>query len=259
MTAPPAEPPPKQPWTPLRILGWAVAGLAGATFFNVMLLPLWGLSVQTRRIHSHATIAQNDVKNQALAVTNYHTGHGAFPPHGGDADPDAPPVAWMTAILPMMDQRALHRSIDFTQPFDAPANAAAFSTAVRSYTSPYVGDAPLSSGLAPAHYAGNELVFLPDLTLDAVRQADGLTRTIMLAEVNAETGAPTAWGDPANLRSASAPINGPTGFGANSPGAIVVGFCDGRVTNFNSEIDPAVLAALGTPDGGETVSASDFD
>ncbi|QDT15403.1 DUF1559 family PulG-like putative transporter [Alienimonas californiensis] len=249
MSAPSADPPQKPSWTVSQELAWVfAAGLAGA-------IGAWALVAENSR-RPHRTIdSQNDAKHQALAVTNYHMGHDAFPPYGGDAALDAPPVAWMTAILPQMDERALHSRIDFQKPFDAPANAAVFSKVVRSYTSPFVGDAPLPSGLAPAHYAGNELVFVPGLTLDAIGQADGLTQTIMLAEVNAATGAPTAWGDPDNLRSAAAPTNGPTGFGANGPGGGVVGFCDGRVTNFNPDMDPAVLAALGTPDGGEAIDA----
>ncbi|NNJ26447.1 DUF1559 domain-containing protein [Alienimonas chondri] len=253
MHDPPAEPPKPSAFSFARVAG----GLA-----ILMILACGGILWEERRIGviGRKTLeSQNNVKNQTLAVTNFATRHeGRLDPQG-DAEPSAPPVSWMTAILLSMDERTLKDSIDYTQPFDASENAAAFATVVPPYTSPFVGDDLLPSGLAPAHYAGNVEVFVPDLTLDDIGNADGATQTLMLAEVNAATGSPTAWGNPANLRSAAAPLNGPTGFGANGPGQIVVGYCDGRATGINPDIDPAIFAALGTPDGGETVSASDYD
>ena len=251
----PADSPEKPPWTVRRVLLWAVAGLVGVTLWNVALVPMLTV-VGGRSRTPHRTLeAQNDVKQLALAVTNSHAAHGAFPPHGDEVDPGAPPVAWMTAILPFMDERRLYRSVDFTKPFDAPENAEAFSTVVRSYTSPYADESPRPDGLAPAHYAGNAELFVPNLTLNDVDRADGLTQTLMLAEVNAASGAPPAWGDPTNLRSAAAPLNGPTGFGANGPGgSIIVAFADGRATLISPDIDPTLLKALGTPNGGETIS-----
>ena len=242
--------------------GWAIAGIV-VLCTVVPLGCVIGLlvpAVSSPRDAVRSLESQNNVKMQSLAVTNYATfAGGVFPPHGeADADPDAPPVAWMTAMLPFMDQRAVHRSIDFTQPFDAPENATAFSHVVNSYTSPDAASDTLPGGLAAAHYAGNAEVFVPGLTLDQVSMADGVTNTLMIGEVNAAAGAPAAWGDPANLRSASAPLNGPTGFGANGSGGIVVAFADGRATRISPEIDPTVLKALGTPNGGERVSPGDW-
>ena len=246
--------------------GWAIAGIVllctvvplGCVIG--LLVALLVPAVSGARGAARSMESQNNVKMQSLAVTNYATfAGGVFPPHGeADVDPDAPPVAWMTAMLPFMDERPVHRSIDFTKPFDAPENAAAFSFVVPSYTSPDAASDTVPGGLAAAHYAGNEEVFVPGLTLDKVSMADGVTNTLMIGEVNAASGAPAAWGDPANLRSAAAPLNGPTGFGANGSGGIVVAFADGRATQISPEIDPTVLKALGTPDGGERVSPGDW-
>ncbi|MEM9704067.1 MAG: DUF1559 domain-containing protein [Planctomycetota bacterium] len=251
MNVSPPPTPTQSRWTPLRILAGSIAAIICVTMLNVVLLPF--LFHSTRNKHSRSLESKNNVKHQALAVTNYYTRDGALPPHGKPPAPDAAPVSWMTAMLPMMDERRLYESIDFAEPFDAPANEAAFSKRIYSYVYPGE-DEHLANGLAAAHYAGNELVFVPDLTLDGIGQADGVTQTLMIGEVNVDTGVPTAWGNPSNLRSAASPINGPTGFGANGPGGIVVGFCDGRATLISADIDPAVFKALGTPDGGEEIN-----
>ena len=163
----------------------------------------------------------------------------------------------MTAILPQMDERDIYESIDFARPFDDPANAAAFGTRVGSYVSPHVRPAPPVGGLSPAHWAGNRPMFAAGGGFDAV--PDGVSTTLLLAEVNAATGAPVAWGDPSNLRTADRSLDSPTGFGGNDlAGGLIVVLADGRAEWIQDTIDPAVFAALGTPDGGEVVEPGNW-
>lgn len=266
--APPRRPRPDGRAASGGASGWKIFGIVAGITSLVLCCGVGGLvsllypAVSGARAAARTLESQNNVKQQALAVTNAATmSSGAFPstrPAEGD-DPAAPPVSWMTEILPFMDQRVLYRNIDFARPFDAPANAAVFGVAVRGYESPDAAADVRPGGLAPAHYAGNRPLFSGDWTFDAVGEADGVTNTLMIGEVNAADGAPAAWGDPDNLRTADAPLNGPTGFGANGAGGkIVVAFADGRAALLNPDVDPAVLAALGTPDGGEAIGPEDF-
>ena len=263
MTEP--DPPPiekvpreKPPWTPLRVLVWGVAGFVGVTLLNLFLLDF--LDHRSRSRYHRRSEALGDLKQQALAATNYYTVHGVLPPHG-TGEPGGPPVAWMTAMLPYMDERAVHESIDFAQPYTAPENAAAFGTEIRTLRSPHRRDHVRPDGLGAAHYAGNRPLFAPAGRLDAI--PDGVTYTLLIGEVNVAAGGSAAWGDPANLRSAAAAINTPVGFGGNGRGGngrggngrggFVIVLADGRAEFINETIDPAVLAALGTPDGGEAL------
>ena len=242
----------RTPWTGLHALKWGFGALLLATVCNGCLLVLFGLS-DGRRAPTRRTEALNDVKNLALATTNYWWPDHAMPPHGEPAGP--PAVSWMTAILPQMDEAELYASIDFDRPFDHPANAAAFATRVSTYSSPHVRPTSMIGGLYPAHWAGNRPLFAAGGGFEAV--PDGVSNTLLIGEVNAATGVPTAWGDPANLRTADGPLDSPTGFGGNGRGGFVAAMADGRAKFINDGIDPAVLAALGTPDGGETVDPAD--
>ena len=80
---------------------------------------------------------------------------------------------------------------------------------------------------------------------------DGSSNTIAAGEVSAGF---KAWGDPTNLRD---PANGIGGgadqFGSSSPGGANMLFMDGSVKFIPENIDPQVLQALSTPDGGEPV------
>ena len=248
-------------WTPLRILIWAaVAGFA-VLVADLILFEI----VQGRRRHvvSRRLEAHNDGRNLGLAAINYERLNYVLPPflYGDTAQSvgrdGAPPVAWTTAILPYLDQTPVHEQIDFDKPYDHPANIAAFSTDLRLYRSPHVKKPPAVAGLAPAHWAGNRLVL--ETPHASAGLPDGAGQTLLIGEVNAVTGRPAAWGDPANLRTTSGPLNSPTGFGGNGPdGEVIVVSADGRARFISETIDPAVFAALGTPNGGEPVDPGDW-
>ena len=248
-------------WTPLRVLIWAaVAGFAVFVADLTLYEIVQGRRRQTegRRLEAH-----NDGRNLGLAAINYEQLNYVLPPFlYGDtarsvAEDRSPPVAWMTALLPYVDQAAVHRQIDFDRPFDHPPNIAAFATDLRLYRSPHVRKPPAVAGLAPAHWAGNQLVIGAPHTSAGL--PDGAGQTLLIGEVSAATGKPAAWGDPTNLRTSAGPLNSPTGFGGNGPdGEVIVVTADGRARFISENIDPAVFAALGTPDGGETVGPGDW-
>ena len=85
---------------------------------------------------------------------------------------------------------------------------------------------------------------------------DGTSNTIMLAE-SSDHGAWGAAGRP-TLRSLTAQpyINGPDGIGTTNGrlGNVSVGFADGSVRTISENIDPTVMEALSTINGGEVVN-----
>ena len=238
----------KRPWTGLRVLVWAVAGFVGMTLLNGCLLG-WVQSVSHRKT-SLLNESLTNVKMQGLSVIIASLSRGGDLPDGRGR-PGEPPVSWMTAALPYLDERAVHERIDFSKPYAAPENAAAFATEIRTLRSPHRRDHVRQDGLGAAHYAGNRPLFAPAGRLDDI--PDGTSQTLLIGEVNVAAGGSAAWGDPANLRTAAGPINSPVGFGGNGRRGFVVVLADGRAEFINETIDPAVLAALGTPDGGEAI------
>ncbi|NNJ26445.1 DUF1559 domain-containing protein [Alienimonas chondri] len=225
-----------------------------------LLLP----AVQQAREAARRSQSQNNLKEMGLAGHNFHSVYKAFPPHASGGtnlaqaeNPANPRMSWMTASLPFMDQTALWGRVDPSVRFDDPAAASVYETRVESFLTPAA--APPEGGLAPAHYAGNVHLLGPTFS-GAIRDiTDGAASTIYAGEIDPINGSPAAWGDPNNLRDPADGLNVPGGFGATwaggdaQRGGVQMVFADGSVSFVSNNIDPAVLAALGTPDGGEAV------
>ncbi len=76
---------------------------------------------------------QMNLRNIGLALQNYHSKHGSFPPpYTVDAQGNRL-HSWRTLILPLLDRTALYRSIDLTKPWDHPVNEKARQTEVDGY------------------------------------------------------------------------------------------------------------------------------
>ena len=242
------------------------AGCLGVSWWTVAAVLLvcgllWGLllpAVSTPRSAVDRSMTQHDLKQIGLGLHNYHSSHARFPPPPGDADAPNPPTAWMTALLPYMDEVEAWKRYDPGARYDAPANAAAVALEVEAYLT-HADDwreRRAESGFGLAHYAGNADVIGPDRpgTIQSLR--DGTTATLLAGQID---GFPRPWADPENLRDASPGLGrGPRQFGTpfrsgeTAQGMILM--CDGSVIYIPSDIDPAAFAALGTPDGGEDVS-----
>ena len=65
----------------------------------------------------------NNMKDLALAILNYETKHGHFPP-AYTADASGKPLhSWRVLILPFLGQEDLYKQYDFTEPWNGPHNS----------------------------------------------------------------------------------------------------------------------------------------
>jgi len=100
-----------------------------------LLLP----AVQSAREAARRMQCSNHLKQMGLAVHNYESAHGVFPPGGITVGPccGVPSGAnWAIAILPYMEKQALYDLYDFTAFNEDPANQAARETQVSTYVCP---------------------------------------------------------------------------------------------------------------------------
>ena len=66
--------------------------------------------------------AQNNLKQIGLALHNYHSAHGHFPP--AVIEENGVKHSWRVAILPFLDAQAVYHAYRKTEPWDSPHNQA---------------------------------------------------------------------------------------------------------------------------------------
>jgi len=258
-----------------------LAGIAG------LMLP----AIQRAREAARRTTCRNNVRQAALAVIGHEVAKRRFPP-GCDQVP-APPrlqagtlLAWSATVLPYLEESGLACRLDSTRAWNDPrGNAEAATTRVAAYVCPsalqsYPGKADYGGvsgawmlSVAGVPFTGAEglangmLVPRTEATrsVTAATATDGLGHTLLIAESTDRgppAGAPADADDPAGrwatmncFSQASAFVNADTGDirGPHSGGA-EASFADGRVAFLSEQMDPAVLAAICTRNGGESAA-----
>ena len=85
-----------------------------------LLLP----AVQSAREAARRMQCQNNLKQLALALHNYHTAHATFPPagfyDGGGANGST--LSWHTTVLPFIEQQNLYDALDRDGPYGSTVN-----------------------------------------------------------------------------------------------------------------------------------------
>ncbi len=237
-----------------------------------LLLP----AVQQAREAARRTQDKSNLKQLGLAMHNYHDAYGLFPTGTVDA-PDLKPdqrLSWLASILPFVEQQAVFNKLDLKKPWDDPSNKAR-EAQIATYINPKMTDnATDANGNAMAHYAGMagvgekaaELpkddkqagIFGYDRKISIRDIRDGTANTMMIVDVNAKFG-PWARGGPSNIRALTKEpyINGPDGIGGNFAGGANFLMADGSVRFVSENVDPKIMRALATMNGGEAIT-NDF-
>ncbi len=198
----------------------------------------------------------NNIKQIELALANYETTSGAYPAGATVGSRGELLHGWQARLLPFLEQRAAYDQINFAIPWDDPANAVPMRTRVLAFLNPKIRVEVDASGPSPSHYAANACVLGGDSARKLNEIPDGTSKTIHFGEAGAEF---KPWGHPTNWRDPALGINrAPGGFGSPFPGGANFAFVDGSVRFIKDSVDPKVLRAIATPDGGESVSAESY-
>jgi hypothetical protein len=187
-----------------------------------------------------------------LAVANYHSVYGCFPP-GYVTDRDGRPMhSWRVLILPFLAEVELYNAYDFAEPWDGPHNRTLADK---------IGQIYLRSGLESKQRETTSFVAVvgPETAWPGARAltdkdlSDGSHRTLLVVEVPDGL---FRWMEPRDLEfdRMSFRINDGSGRGLGSRlgGARVVS-ADGAVRTLPDHFDPNMLRAMLTANGGEKV------
>jgi hypothetical protein len=236
--------------TVIVIIICVVAGMGLLLCIPIMIALLLP-AVQQAREAARRTQSKNNLHQMGLAMHNFHDAQQHWVAGGTYAEDGTALHSWQTHLLPYMDQAPLYQSINLEVPWNDSANASNFYMVIPQYQHPSQTELKTAEGYAATHYAGNEIVLTQNSQLRIRDVTDGTSNTVAAGEV---AGGFRAWGDPANVRDPGLGINrSADGFGSASPGGCHFLLMDGSVRFVSENIDPGVLKAISTPDGGENV------
>lgn len=228
-----------------------------APIFLALTLP----AVQQAREAARSTQSRNNLKQIGLAAHNFHDTFNKFPPRGvgflpgapsADLEPNMVTQAFLTDILPYLDQAPLYTRLQRDKGWMDPANQQSFSTVIPTYLHPSVTGSPLNpQGYAVAHYATNSKA-ISDITTTRLSDiTDGTSNTMLAGTLNDGF---KAWGDPTNHRDPSLGFGGgPQAFGAPNRRTATILLFDGSVRNVNVDLSSDICKKLADPRDGQPV------
>ena len=254
------------------------AGGGGSAATPAILVSLLLPAVQQAREAARRAQSQNNLKQVGLAAHNYHSVYDTFP-RGTAEDTALPPdrrLSWVAAILPYIERQALADRLDPKRPWDEGPNAPAARTVIPTLVNPsvpsgettgdgyavthYVGIAGVGEGAAASPVqTGKTGVFGYDRATKISEVRDGTSNTLMYGSVGEGVG-PWAQGGKATVRAFTERpyVGGPDGFGGSATGGNFMA-ADGSVRFLSGDVDPSVLEALATANGGEAVDWDDAE
>ena len=98
--------------------GTSVLGLLCLMCLIALLLPADAVS----RTAGRRMRCMMNLKDISLALLNYHTANGCFPPAVVVGKDGKPMHSWRVLLLPYLEQRDLYEAYDFQEPWDGPKN-----------------------------------------------------------------------------------------------------------------------------------------
>lgn len=222
------------------------AVLVGGIVVMGILVPLLLPAIQMAREAARRTQCTNNLNQIALAMHNYHSAYGSFPP-AYIADENGKPIhSWRVLILPFLEAQGLYDQYDFSQPWDSAQNQllAAQMPVVFACPSDSTGGGTTTNYLA---VVGPETIFPGAKSVSIQQITDGTSNTIMVVEAE---GGSVNWLEPTDID-----IDELTNrqSGSYHPGGYNVGLADGSVQYLTDSMLSEQLRSMATAAGGEEI------
>lgn len=211
----------------------------------------------TKNSHQGVSDRLQDIshlKQISLAMLNYHSQHDQFPEDIKNEQGE-PILSWRVRLLPYLDQAAIYRKFDLTQPWDSEQNIKLASTEITTFRLPNRHES-FKEGMFHTCY----LIPIGQETEDSPRTLctenncvswdeieDGSSQTLMVVAAKEEYMVP--WTKPDGFQ--FNPEKPREVFGEYYPGLFLVAFVDGSVRVISPEITDDELLGMFTINGGE--------
>ena len=210
-------------------------------------------------------LSQRNLRAVAQAVLAYTMDKGHLPTDILDAKTKKPLLSWRVAILPYMEQRAVHKLIKLDEPWDSENNKRLGQAKFKVYAAGITEEGVGQLGMTLfKRFSGAHTLHQPGTDVDVMKTPDGRPMTLLLAEV----GDPVPWIKPDDPVLEPADANNP--FAPKTPApwtgpysnVINVAFADGLAFSLKPDLPRAQINsliysndAMVLPERGELVAA----
>jgi uncharacterized protein DUF1559/uncharacterized protein DUF4190 len=230
--------------------GMAMTGTVLGTLTTVMVV-LIGLTSEGRETPRRAMCA-NNLKQIALAMHDYESAFGSFPPAATYDKDGKPLLSWRVLLLPYLEETGLYQQFHLDEAWDSPNNKPLADRMPRMFQCPS-GD--LTQGLTTYEVIVDpRSMFTGKPTGVPVSSViDGTSKTLLVVEGTS----PVPWTKPSERSlGSSKPV---LGMGSKHQGGFYAAMADGSVRFIKTAGDDAIsledLRALVTRDGHEDAAA----
>ena len=222
----------------------SISSPAASGVMIALLLP----AVQSAREAARRAQCTNNLKQIALAMLNYESSMGVFPPAAITDNQGKALLSWRVAILPYIESGGLYKKFKLDEPWDSPHNKALLKEMPQTYLCPSLGVVEPYATTYQA-FVGKGAIFESGKGTRLAGITDGTSNTLMVVE--AKQAVP--WTKPDDLPFNAAAAPSLFGAGSSHPGGFNAVLADGSVRFIRTTISPDVFRALITRNGGEVV------
>ncbi len=212
------------------------------------LVPAENFKRRPERDNSPRAHSTNLMKQIALGMHVFHDTRRRFPARAVFDKDGKPLLSWRVLLLPYLQEGNLYKQFHLDEPWDSPHNKKLIERMPAAFRSP-ASKAPANTTtyLVPVGpgslFEGNKGVPIREIR-------DGTSNTLMLVEANDDQA--VIWTKPDDFEyDQQDPMCGLIG---SYPDGFLAGLADGSVRFVRSSVDPTVLKAFFTHNGGEKVS-----
>lgn len=214
-------------------------------------VPLAALPLRRAMQSAYRARSFTNLKSLGLAMHNYLSVHGTFPPAYRAGADGRPLLSWRVLILPFLEEQKLYDQFHLDEPWDSPHNLPLAAKMPRVFAAPAAGRGPAGEGKTTyLTLRGPDTLFPGAAGVKIEEVRDGTSNTIAVVEV-APPGA-VAWTRPVDWEVTA---DGPRRDGLFNP--LAAGFnlliSDGAALFLPQSTSPITLRALSTRAGGEVV------
>ncbi len=212
-------------------------------------------AVGSARTAARRAQSVNNLKQIGLAFHNYHSAMNHFPAavNMGGKNRNIP-YSWRVAILPYIEQQALYNQYNFDEPWDGPNNRKLIDKMPVIYAYPDPNGSPSGSKGNTSYFAFTGPSTAVGAGGDPQIQnfTDGTSNTILAVEAKREV----PWTRPEDIPfDPKQPLPEIGGYNPDGTNAL---FADGSVHFLRKGVNPRVMKALITRDGGEVISSDQY-